>query len=173
MKRKTLRIVFMLLALVFVGMQFIPVNRQPLVQLAENDFAAQENLNPEALKLLKAACYDCHSNTTDYPWYSYIAPISFIVNDHIEEGKEELNFSAWAGYSAPKKAHKLEECSEALREGWMPLKEYVALHKSAKLTVQQREMLALDLDRVAKRYAKSNLQRQAHEVEHVHTSHQD
>lgn len=96
---------------------------------------------PEVKQLLETSCYDCHSDHTTYPWYNNIAPISYWIADHVEEGKEHLDFSDWQNYSAKKKDHKLEELVEEVEEGEMPLNEYTWTHSEARLTAEQRKAL--------------------------------
>ena len=129
------------LLVVLIGMQFY----RPDKNVADSDyvqaFEAETSPNPEIKKMLKAACYDCHSAHTEYPWYNNVAPISYWIDGHIEEGKEHLDFSAWAGYSAKKKDHKLEEFIEYIENGKMPLREYTWTHEDARLSPDQRKAL--------------------------------
>jgi len=125
------------LLVVLVGMQFY----RPEKNVATGDYVAafetETNPTPEAKAILKTACYDCHSANTEYPWYNNIAPVSYWLADHIEDGKKHLNFSDWENYDAKKKDHKLEELIEEVKEGEMPLKEYTWTHGDAKLTQEQ------------------------------------
>lgn len=91
--------------------------------------------------ILKSSCYDCHSNNTDYPWYSNIQPIAWWLGDHIEEGKSHLNFAAFANYGLAKQYHKLEEVTSEVKEGVMPLESYTFIHRDADLTTEQRQLL--------------------------------
>lgn len=129
------------LLVVLIGLQFF----QPEKNIAEGDYVAtfeqETKPNPEIQKILETTCYDCHSANTKYPWYSNIAPISYWMNGHIEEGKEHLDFSAWPELSAKKKDHKLEEFIEYVENGEMPLEEYTWTHEDARLTPEQREAL--------------------------------
>ncbi|PRX54438.1 heme-binding domain-containing protein [Flagellimonas meridianipacifica] len=129
------------LLIVFVGMQFY----RPEKNLAENDyvtaFVQETKPSQEVQKILENACYDCHSANTRYPWYSNIAPISYWMNGHIEEGKEHLDFSEWPNLTAKKKDHKLDEFIEYVENGEMPLKEYTWTHKDARLTEDQIKAL--------------------------------
>lgn len=122
-------------------MQFFRVDKNK----AEGDFVAafveETNPNDEVLVLLKTACFDCHTNNTRYPWYAEIAPVSYWLNDHIEHGKEELNFSNWADYSVKRKDHKMEEIVEEVKEKHMPLDSYTWTHKDAVLTDDQIQEL--------------------------------
>ncbi len=101
----------------------------------------EEELKPskEVVGILKANCYDCHSNETKYPWYAEISPVNYWLEDHVEEGKEELNFAEWESYSVKKKDHKLEELIEEVEEGHMPLDEYTWMHD--KLSPEDKKSL--------------------------------
>ncbi len=97
-----------------------------------------ETKPPEAVhKILKETCFDCHSNVTRYPWYNKITPVNYWLAHHIDEGKEELNFSEWSSYSVKKKEHKMEEVYEEVEKKKMPLKSYTWTHAEAKLTDDQ------------------------------------
>ena len=97
--------------------------------------------NSEITNTLKIACYDCHSNQSAYPWYTNIAPVSWWVKNHINEGSHHLNFSEWGTYSEKRKKHKLEECIEMVEEGEMPIDSYLWTHSDAKLTKEEKEAL--------------------------------
>ena len=148
MKKSRTRIVLLVLVLAVVGIQFIPVDRSNPTSNPDEDFIAVAQLSPEISVKLKQACFDCHSNYSRYPWYSYVAPSSFFVANHIKEGREELNFSVWTTYSTKKQIHKLEECIESLREGWMPLDSYVLMHNEADLSTEDRNAMATEMENV-------------------------
>ncbi len=104
-------------------------------------FEAETN-PPEDIKLiLKNACYDCHSDVTEYPWYNNITPVNYWMNHHVEEGKEHFNISKWAGNSIKRKDHKFEELIEEVEEGEMPLNSYTWTHGDAKLSDAQVKAL--------------------------------
>jgi hypothetical protein len=107
----------------------------------KNDFISTTNAPLAVGQILKTSCYDCHSNETRYPWYTNVAPLSWWVKDHINEGREELNFSEWKNYNAKKADHKLEECIEQIEEGEMPMYSYTLLHSEAKLSEAQKKLL--------------------------------
>lgn len=140
------------LLVVLVGIQFF----RPEKNQAEGDyvaaFVAETQPSPEVQGILKSACYDCHSANTNYPWYSNVAPISYWLADHIEEGKEHLDFSDWANYTAKKKDHKLEELVEEVKEGEMPLNEYTWTHADARLTQEQITTLLTWAEETRKKY---------------------
>ncbi len=91
--------------------------------------------------ILERACYDCHSNATDYPWYSYVQPVGWWLEGHISEGKEELNFSAFGTYSKRRQASKLESIAGQVREGSMPPESYALMHRDATLTKEEVQVL--------------------------------
>jgi Haem-binding domain len=91
--------------------------------------------------LAERACFDCHSNQTHWPWYSNVAPMSWLVQNHVDEGRRVLNFSEWSRGDA-----EAGEAAEAVRDGEMPPRSYVLLHPEARLTDAAREQLARGLD---------------------------
>jgi len=84
--------------------------------------------------ILNKACYDCHSNQVNYPWYSKIAPISWMIIHHINEGREKVNFSEWNQLSKRKKIKFLNEIAEVVEKKEMPLSSYTLIHRDAILT---------------------------------------
>jgi len=104
-------------------------------------FINETKPSPAVAATLEAACYDCHSNQTRYPWYNNIAPVNFWLKEHVDEGKEHLNFADWGSYSVKRKDHKLEEIIEEVEEGEMPLNEYTWTHDEAPLSEQQIQEL--------------------------------
>ncbi|GMU59903.1 MAG: hypothetical protein AMXMBFR34_16660 [Myxococcaceae bacterium] len=123
-------------AFVLVALQVVPVARA-------NPPVTGEIQAPDEVKgVLKRACWDCHSNETVWPWYARVAPVSFVVAHHVKDGRRHLNFSEWAGYSAERKAKKLEECGKEVSEGKMPMTSYVLLHPEAQLTDAEKKSLA-------------------------------
>ncbi|MCB0643577.1 MAG: heme-binding domain-containing protein [Phaeodactylibacter sp.] len=130
------------LALVLLVMQFFRIDKsQPSVVPAQ-DFLTIYQPDVEVATLIKQTCYDCHSYQTEFPWYTNIAPVSWWIKHHIDEGTEHLNFSIWGTYPAGKAAHKLEECAEEVEEGHMPLPSYTWMHGAAKLSDAQRQQLS-------------------------------
>lgn len=91
--------------------------------------------------VLKQKCYDCHSNNTVYPWYTNIQPIGWWMASHINEGKEELNFSTFGTYAKERADHKLEEIIEVLDEGTMPLQSYLWMHGDAAVTQEESQLI--------------------------------
>jgi hypothetical protein len=125
---------------ILIGIQFIrPVKNKPVS--GTKDIATVIPVSPEVQQILSVSCYDCHSNTTHYPWYAEIMPVGWWLGHHVDEGKRELNFSDAGSYTLKKLDHKLEEVEEEIREGHMPPDNYLILHKDAKLSEEQKKLL--------------------------------
>lgn len=129
----------LLIALLLI--QFIrPSQDNPPTDQAQS-FQQVANPPAEVVSVLKSACYDCHSNETVYPWYSKIAPVSWWLANHINEGREHLNFSTYGQISAEDKGKVMEEIAEVIQKNEMPLGSYTWLHREAKLNEAQKNML--------------------------------
>jgi len=126
--KRNLKIVALVLLGIFMIMQFIRPDRNESGYESVAYFENETKPNAQIQSILKNNCYDCHSNQTVCPWYANVAPISFWLDHHIEEGKEHFNVSGWEQYSPKKKDHKLEELIEEVEEGEMPLDSYTWTH---------------------------------------------
>ncbi len=123
------------IGLIFIGIQFVPVERtNPPVT---GEIQAPE----EVMHILRKACYDCHSNETVYPWYSYIAPMSWTIESDVKVGRGDLNFSEWSDYSPTKQDFKQAQSGELVAIGEMPLWFYVPLHSEADLTQEEIDVI--------------------------------
>ncbi len=140
-KLKRSSYVLLTLLIVFVLVQFIPVSKVNPTSEASADMINLLSPPTNIANAIKNSCYDCHSNNTVYPWYASVAPVSWVVVNHVKEGRSELNFSEWANLDPKKAAHKLDECKEVIEEGEMPLAGYVALHAKAKLDETTKQAL--------------------------------
>lgn len=139
MKKKfTKRNILIGIVALFLLMQLFRIDKSIKPVDSRKDVIAMTQPNGDVSSLLKTACYDCHSNQPSYPWYTNIAPVSWWIKHHIDEGQHELNFSEWGSYSEKRKNHKLEECIEMIEEGEMPMASYTWMHKEAKLTDAQK-----------------------------------
>jgi len=133
--KRWLRIVLIALAIAILAIQLYPAGRNnPPVA---NDLSAP----PEVKAILKRACYDCHSNETSWPWYAYVAPVSWFVVSDVEAGRKHLNLSNWGEYTAKKRRTKAEEMVDEIEGGSMPLPNYVRMHSQAKLSAAEVEIL--------------------------------
>lgn len=134
---KVFKYVFYGIIAVFFLIQFIPVTLPENINDLSNDIILTEKA-PENIKLiLSKSCYDCHSSQTNYPWYSYVAPVSWLIAKDTREGREELNFSDWAELSKRKKIGLLKDIAEEVEEKKMPLEIYTVVHRNAKLTDEE------------------------------------
>ncbi len=136
------KIIWIILIVVIVGIQLIPVNRPENNDDLSKDLIANNQIPENISNILKNSCYDCHSNRTNYPWYAYIAPVSFLFVNDVNEGREELNFSEWENRDKIKKAKALDEMAEEVEEGEMPMEIYLITHAKAKLSDKQRREFA-------------------------------
>jgi mono/diheme cytochrome c family protein len=126
--RKFGRKLVLIFVLILIALQFIKKERSYLEVNPQTDFLLVLKAPKEVARIFKANCYDCHSRQVEYPWYASVAPISFVIEHHVEEGMEHLDFSDWTKYAPKKAAHKLEEIIEEVEKGKMPLKSYALLH---------------------------------------------
>lgn len=138
MKKSTVLWIFLIL---IVGIQLIQPAKNQTELATDNESIVDLEVPLEVVEILKASCFDCHSNHTNYPWYSRIAPISWVMAHHISEGKEHLNFSEWQHYNAYQKEHLLEELNEAIEDHKMPLKSYLLMHEEAQLGHQEQQYI--------------------------------
>ncbi|WP_411032000.1 heme-binding domain-containing protein [Spongiimicrobium sp. 3-5] len=149
---KSIKKILVALLIIFIGMQFYRPDKNLAAEGHAHNFVTETVPSAPVTSLLEQTCYDCHSNNTVYPWYNNIAPVSYWLKDHIDEGKGHLNFSAWDTYDNKKKDHKLEEVVEMLEAKEMPLKEYTWTHEEARLTESQREAIITWAKKTRTRY---------------------
>ena len=134
MSRYLTRALWLGLAVLVVAQAFRIDRTNPPVQ---QDVAAP----PEVDVLLRRACYDCHSNETVWPWYTHVAPVSWLLARDVREARRELNFSTWNVYTTEKKTKKLKETAKEVAEGEMPPWLYVMVHRRAALSPADAERL--------------------------------
>ena len=120
----------------FILMQFIRVEQTN--EAVEKDLEIKAPL--EIMTMFKQSCYDCHSNQAKWPWYSQIAPFSWVVTSHVEDGRKSLNFTTWENYTEEEKTKKMKRIHQTVYAS-MPLKSYIWLHKEADLTKEQRTLI--------------------------------
>ena len=133
-----------ILAVLFVVLLILQVFQIDKVNPPINkgtDFLTIKETPPVIATIIRNSCYDCHSNETEYPWYSYTQPAGWFLKSHIDEGRRKLNFSTFATYEPKRQAHKLDECIELVEKEAMPLDSYTIIHQKAALTPEQRKTL--------------------------------
>ena len=133
MKRLIKIVLIVAVALAAIA-QFIrpDLSNPPIV--AQQTLEASTAVPAEVGSILQRSCNDCHTNATTYPWYSRITPVSWWLKDHIDHGREELNFSIWNTYETRRKVRKLEELCEQVETREMPLPSYTWAHRDAPLS---------------------------------------
>ncbi len=115
--------------------QFIPVTKTNPAVTADFDGPA------DVKAAFQKSCYDCHSNETVWPWYSHVAPVSWLVASDVNEGRHHFNFSDWGTYSDLKKAKIAEGVGEMVSEGDMPPSTYLIMHSSAKPDQNEKDII--------------------------------
>ena len=125
----------------FVIAQFFgPAKTNPAI---DQSLALESHVqvDPKVAAILDRSCVDCHSNKTQWPWYSNVAPVSWFVIDHVNHGRSHLNFSEWGSYDKSKQRSLLEGTCELVREGGMPLSSYLPLHPEAKVSDEDKKIV--------------------------------
>ncbi|HEX5152819.1 MAG TPA: heme-binding domain-containing protein [Parafilimonas sp.] len=127
--------------IVFIAIQFIRPKRNIDTAEQQGDFIKKFNVPANVAGVLKTSCYDCHSNSTRYPWYANVQPMAWLLANHINNGKAELNFSEFAGYSKRRQLSKLKAVANSVHDGSMPLSSYILIHSDAKLDDSKKQLL--------------------------------
>jgi len=140
-KRPSKRSLLITLLIVFVAVQIKTTDKTPIKIMPKSDFLTLEEAPPNVTKLIQSACYDCHSNQTQYPWYSYVAPVSWWLEGHINKGRSKVNFSLWDQYTPDQKDALKNESADLIEKKWMPILTYKITHADARLNEAQRRML--------------------------------
>ena len=136
---KIVKIIAGIFLVALVLIQFIPVDYNQNDTVPQTDFMVVHKV-PEAIqKKIQVSCYDCHSNNTQYPWYNRVQPVAWFLEDHIKEGKAELNFNQWDSLSSRRKASKLRSIIKQIESGEMPLDSYTLIHRDAKFSKEETE----------------------------------
>jgi heme-binding protein len=130
-------------ALMFVAAQIVAAQFAPAA-LTNPPVRSDLTASPEVKSILRRACYDCHSNETRWPWYSHVAPASWLIRDHVFEGRRRLNFSVWGDYAYDPgtEAQKLNAIAKLATNSKMPPWYYKMTHSGARLTTMEREAVA-------------------------------
>lgn len=139
---KIFKIIAVVLFILFVGIQFLPKQINKSQTISKADFLVANKVPANIKNKLQTSCYDCHSNNTNYPWYSKIQPVAKFLENHVIDGKKELNFSEWDSLSVRRKKSKLKAIASQIQDDEMPLSSYTIIHKDAKFTkAEKQEMI--------------------------------
>ena len=133
--------ILLVISVLFIVIQFIAPFRNKDGRVLETNISKMFNVSDSVQAVLTKACYDCHSNNTNYPWYSTIQPIGWLLAKHIKQGKAVLNFSEFGNYSKRKQLSKLTGIANSIKDNTMPLPSYKWMHKNARLTNTEKELL--------------------------------
>ncbi len=144
---KAVKVTGWILLVALVGIQFMPTDRNQSDLIPNTDFMVVNEVPKNITNIIKTSCYDCHSNNTDYPWYNKVQPVAWYLEDHVEHGKEELNFNEWDSYSPRRKNSKLKSIISQIKDNEMPLTSYTLIHRDARLSDTEKEIV---LDWVSK-----------------------
>jgi hypothetical protein len=121
-------------AVLFVSVQFVQPNKTNPPVMQSRAIESHVRVTPQVAAIFERACKDCHSHQTEWPWYSQVAPVSWYVTDHVNEGREHLNFSEWSAYDHEQADWLLGAMCMTAERGRMPLSSYTRMHHSAKLS---------------------------------------
>lgn len=138
--KKILWAVVVILFLAFITIQFFRPEKNN-AEITENHLLRQEEIPENVQVVLKNACLDCHSSTTNYLWFHHIQPVAWMINNHIVNGKDELNLSEWGKMDAFDKMDVLDEMCQEVEDGTMPIKSYRIIHSKANLSDEEVKLL--------------------------------
>tara|TARA_B100000508_G_scaffold140609_1_gene142316 strand:- start:44 stop:490 length:447 start_codon:yes stop_codon:yes gene_type:complete len=139
--KKLIKWGMLILLILFIGVQFIPKDNNRQLHISKYDIRSLYIIPDNTLKILEKSCFDCHSNNTDYPWYSKIQPVRYFLDNHIREGKNMLNFSEFGNYSERRKRNKIRSIISQIQEGKMPISTYTIIHREADLSNQDKKII--------------------------------
>ena len=138
---RRLRKILLALLVVLILIQFIQPSRNKSGDILSTDLTKTISVPGNIQSILKTACYDCHSNNTNYPWYSRIQPFGWLLARHIRKGKAELNFSEFGSYSLRRQITKLNGIANSIKDETMPLSSYTMIHQNARLSKEDKALL--------------------------------
>jgi hypothetical protein len=129
------------LLIILFTMQLIQPIRNRNGQVVNKDSGKILRVPEQVQGIFKKSCYDCHSNQTEYPWYTYIQPIGWWMDSHVRKGKEELNFNEFGVYSKRRQLSKLKSIGQSIEDETMPLSSYTFIHKNTKLSKKDKALI--------------------------------
>lgn len=139
MIKKILRWTLLILLIIFIALQFYRPARNKEAGPFAYDIENKYPMPADVKTILKAGCYDCHSNNTVYPWYAEIQPVRWWLDGHISDGKSGLNFDEFLSYRISKQFKRLADINELVKKDEMPLDSYLWIHKYAILNDEQKQ----------------------------------
>jgi hypothetical protein len=139
--KKIVKWVVIVLAVLLAAAQFYRPTLSTPPPDDSKSMSVNTRMTPEVASILERSCNDCHSSKTSWPWYSKVAPVSWYLKNHVDEGRRQFSMSDWGTYPAKKAVRKLGEVCEQVEKGDMPLKSYLLLHPTAKLSDSDKKVL--------------------------------
>lgn len=158
MKRllRILKWIAIALVVVFIGIQFYrPARTNPAID-PKQTIDAYTQMTPQVSAILDRSCRDCHSNKTVWPWYTQVAPVSWWLVNHVNEGRHDLNISEWGRLPRDRQDRKLRQICDEVTDGQMPLSSYLPMHPTARLSDEDRKTLCDWTDAQRERLTASN-----------------
>ncbi len=140
--KKIIKTILLFLLFIFIVIQFIRPVKNISKGVSPNDISTKYPVADSVQKILAVACYDCHSNNTKYPWYAEVQPVAWWLNNHVNDGKKDLNFSEFTKYRIRRQYVKFDEINKLVKKNEMPLDSYTWLHNDARLTDAQKRIIA-------------------------------
>lgn len=138
---RVLKIILIVAVVLFAGIQAIrPARTNPAVDESQTIFARTQ-MTPEVAAILNRSCNDCHSNKTVWPWYTNVAPVSWWLTNHVNEGRQNLNYSEWGRLNTDRQDRKLRQICDEVEDGVMPLSSYLPMHPQARLSDGDKKTL--------------------------------
>ena len=148
---KQLKIILLILLGIFVIIQIIP-GHKPVNEPVEGfDFFSNYDVSDEVEKIIRTSCFDCHSQEVNYPWYAYVAPVSWLVSRDVRLGRAHLDFNRWGELEKKEKIKKTSEIGEEVDMGAMPMAIYVFMHKESNLDQADRDLLLVWSEQLAEK----------------------
>lgn len=139
--RSILKWIAIILVVAFIGIQLIrPALTNPAVDESQT-INAKTQMTPEVTSILDRSCRDCHTNKTVWPWYTKVAPVSWWLADHVNEGRRNMNMSEWGKLPKDRQDRKLRQICDEVQDGQMPLASYLPMHPVARLSDQDKKTL--------------------------------
>lgn len=129
---KILKWLMLVVAVLFVGIQFKrPARTNPPIDESQT-INAHTQMTPQVAQIIDRSCSDCHTNKTAWPWYTNVSPVSWFVVDHVDEGRGDMNLSEWGKYDQRRRGRRLQQMCDLVKDGAMPLSSYTPLHPGSK-----------------------------------------
>jgi hypothetical protein len=140
--KKIILISLGIIVILLIIIQFVPGQFPATSFDNKDDLLLHINTDKEVAEILRTSCYDCHSNETNYPWYSYVAPVKWLVIRDINNGRQELNFSDWNTLDKREQVRLLGNISDEVTDEFMPLPIYTVIHRDARLSGEEKEIIS-------------------------------